>query len=379
MTMNNFPSGEPVAAATSAGNNSASTAAAIASEAVAAVALASICGANSSSIQLLTAPVAVARSEIGTTAEPVSAALATSTRIRLPSIDDIIGGSVAAAAAAAIPPLPVPVAPLGAPVATVSASSVAVPVPGVGADGQRLVFAPIHPGTVGRVQSACTHHRQIKKRCPDDCAHKQRELAQSELDRVMAGETRPVAVVVPLEKLRAESARKRELTLHKRRLKKVAKVAALNHEASSVVAANNASPHTTQMQPQFVAAAAQQQQHVAAHLAQPAHAHLRIPPLQSQATSMPQFLPPAAALMATPATASNVGACGFAMQYRADFGGFPELFKAAALVSGAPVDDEDSGVAKQQPKRRRRRITVDLGDISSVEDRDQASDEEFRL
>jgi hypothetical protein len=41
-------------------------------------------------------------------------------------------------------------------------------------DATLMVLAPVHPGTVGRVRSSCTYHRDMKKRCPEDCPYKSR-------------------------------------------------------------------------------------------------------------------------------------------------------------------------------------------------------------
>lgn len=352
--MTQYPSLSAPPAATLAVHASASAAAAtVAIEAVAAVALASICT-NNRTAQPFQAPLPppTALPEI---AEHAAVADVPRPTLRLPSIEDIISSTNAAPQI--IPPTPAPLSSIiaTAPLPnTVSAPPIAMP--GLAADGQRLVFAPIHPGTVGRVQSACTYHRQIKKRCPDDCAHKQRELAVSEHERVLAGETRPVAVVVPLEKLRAESARKRELTLHKRRLKKVAKVAAMNHQATPI--ATGAVPVPSMPVPH---------PHALAHA--PFDPRI-LPPSQPNPFVMPQptvgnfgmGLPVAVASLQSFATGHGSGS-------------FPELFKAVALASDAA--NVSTADVRRGPKRRRRRITVDLGDVSSKEiDPNQMSDDD---
>jgi hypothetical protein len=358
--MTQYPSlsAQPAASVAAPASAAAAAAAAVAIEAVAAVALASICTNNTTAMPFQAAP--PPPTSLPDIAENVAVAELPRPTMRLPSIEDIIG--TANTAPQIIPPTPAPLSSIiqGAPLQTSSAAASAPPqiaMPGLAADGQRLVFAPIHPGTVGRVQSACTYHRQIKKRCPDDCAHKQRELAQSEHERVMSGETRPVAVVVPLEKLRAESARKRELTLHKRRLKKVAKVAALNHHATPMV--NGAAHMSSVPHPHALA-----------------HAPFDPRLVQSTPSQPNPFLMPQHNVAAL-----GVGLPGVTPHHAfatSATGSFPELFRAVALASDAA--NVSTADAQRGPKRRRRRITVDLGDVSSNDeiDLDQASDEEYK-
>ena len=84
-------------------------------------------------------------------------------------------------------------------------------------DSEVLVLQPLHPGTVGRGRSSCVQHRRAKKLCPDTCAAKQSELLQAvqSTSTTTASTTdgvpvaRPIAVVMPLGRVREQAALKR--------------------------------------------------------------------------------------------------------------------------------------------------------------------------